>query len=491
MWIMARILYLSGNAQGSHDHEYIHGKNFVINLKTVHDVLVRAYSVKDKLTSLTSDPIGAKFTDDITDISEIEMFNPELIISEMPLIEAGFGWKIPLLWLEQFVQNGGCVFITGVNRYALQNFDSANRFSQNHVRVPDDDLLDEFFHFINVEPLNWSNPQKYSGFPYMREQKYEDLARRLGISTQEGISYPGLDRASRWGWNTQWNDVEYLLLSDPMPIDVNVVGGSSTTLARLEDMNVLIDDLFVFDSFGLINSASVAAVCQKGNGYVASVSAHLISDNLAQRCPANLIWATNLIDSMISESKKNLVIRSVNVEPRTSNLRKIDDWFAELSSEQIKDIVQYEESATLEFKSSFLGSKESQGEIMDQICAFTNTNGGIILVGVSDNGEIVGVDPEIKKFGGRDGYRKRLTSIASTSLSLHSADYFRTFFLNIEGKTVLQIGVRESETGIVYRKRDDGPGHDVWQRTNAGKQKLDAMAIEALIDRRKYQKKRL
>lgn len=488
---MARILYLSGNAQGSHDHAFLHGKNFVLHLKSKHEILVRAYAVENKLTSLTSHPIGAKFTDDLTDISEIDEFDPELIISEMPLIEAGQGWKIPLLWLEQFVQKGGCVLVIGVNRYSLQKFVAINRFSSNYVRLADDDLLDEFFQFINAEPLNWRNSQATPGLPYMREQIYGDLARSLEISAQEGISYPGQDRPSRWGWDAQWNGVEQLLLSDPMPIEVNLMGGSGTTLARLNDMSILVNDLFVLDAFGLVKDASIAAVCQKGNGYVATVSAHLISDNLVERCPDNLLWATNLIDLLISESKKNVAIRSVNTETRYSILKPFDDWFTELSVGQINDIVQSEESATLEYKSSCLGSKESQVEIMDQICAFANTEGGILLVGVSDNGEIIGIDQELKKVGGRDEYRKRLTAIARNSLMPNSADNFRTYFVDIKGKTVLQIGIRDSGTQVIYRKREDGLVHECWQRTNSGKQKLDAVGIETLLERKKYGKKSL
>jgi len=46
------------------------------------------------------------------------------------------------------------------------------------------------------------------------------------------------------------------------------------------------------------------------------------------------------------------------------------------------------ESETVEFKPSL----SQMSEIMESICAFSNTKGGTILIGVSDKGELIGVD---------------------------------------------------------------------------------------------------
>ena len=47
-----------------------------------------------------------------------------------------------------------------------------------------------------------------------------------------------------------------------------------------------------------------------------------------------------------------------------------------------------DESETVEFKPSL----SQINEIVETVSAFSNTKGGTIQVGVSDNGEIVGVD---------------------------------------------------------------------------------------------------
>lgn len=54
----------------------------------------------------------------------------------------------------------------------------------------------------------------------------------------------------------------------------------------------------------------------------------------------------------------------------------------------IRDLIRNGEGSTIEFKKSFADTNA----IMETICAFANTRGGKILIGVSDSGEIIGVE---------------------------------------------------------------------------------------------------
>ncbi len=59
-----------------------------------------------------------------------------------------------------------------------------------------------------------------------------------------------------------------------------------------------------------------------------------------------------------------------------------------MNIEELIDLLKKGESEEVEFKSSF--SKE----IAKDICAFSNTMGGHILLGIGDRGDIVGVKEE-------------------------------------------------------------------------------------------------
>ena len=70
----------------------------------------------------------------------------------------------------------------------------------------------------------------------------------------------------------------------------------------------------------------------------------------------------------------------------TGHLNIIDLWDKMIINEKtILDLAAQGESETLEFKRSF------DKDAIDSITAFANTNGGIVLVGVEDNGNITGI----------------------------------------------------------------------------------------------------
>jgi hypothetical protein len=77
----------------------------------------------------------------------------------------------------------------------------------------------------------------------------------------------------------------------------------------------------------------------------------------------------------------------------------------ELSSESMETIIAQGESETLEFKAEI---SKNRDELVETIVAFANSNGGIILLGVEDNGVIRGVpDSEVQKI------EERITNLTS------------------------------------------------------------------------------
>ena len=57
-----------------------------------------------------------------------------------------------------------------------------------------------------------------------------------------------------------------------------------------------------------------------------------------------------------------------------------------MNKKQLKDIVALGEGFTTEFK------RAGTSNLGREICAFANATGGVILIGVTDSGEVVGVD---------------------------------------------------------------------------------------------------
>lgn len=60
-----------------------------------------------------------------------------------------------------------------------------------------------------------------------------------------------------------------------------------------------------------------------------------------------------------------------------------------MDSKELMKIIQNGEGNSIEFKESM---KEITKDVYDTVCSFSNRDGGHILLGVRDNGEITGVD---------------------------------------------------------------------------------------------------
>ncbi|KAA9346086.1 AlbA family DNA-binding domain-containing protein [Adhaeribacter soli] len=114
---------------------------------------------------------------------------------------------------------------------------------------------------------------------------------------------------------------------------------------------------------------------------------------------------------------------------------------------ELQQLIWSGENDTLDFKKRIT----NPDRIARTIASFANTRGGIILVGVMDNGQIAGIDPEEEK---------HLLQIAATQ---YCEPAVKLFFKEIEedDKTVLKVIIPESlaKPHLVKVKEDDWRGY--------------------------------
>ena len=99
-----------------------------------------------------------------------------------------------------------------------------------------------------------------------------------------------------------------------------------------------------------------------------------------------------------------------------------------LNTENIQSLIDSGEGYNVEFK---VRVPSKVRELTEEICAFANADGGYLLIGVDDNGQIIGTDLENDKRSAIQG------SISEISPALHCDMYA----VNIEDKTVWVIDV--------------------------------------------------
>ena len=121
--------------------------------------------------------------------------------------------------------------------------------------------------------------------------------------------------------------------------------------------------------------------------------------------------------------------------------------------EKIKSIIAQGEGVEIEFKKAYDALPRN---VFETICAFLNRNGGHILLGVTDNGEIEGIN--------EDTIQTQLDTLArdmNNPQVISPTFYLGTEVFNIEGKTIIYVYVPESSQphsyrGSFYDRNQDG-----------------------------------
>ncbi len=132
------------------------------------------------------------------------------------------------------------------------------------------------------------------------------------------------------------------------------------------------------------------------------------------------------------------------------------------------------EGPVLEFKSSFRwdlwqnrANKSLEAVILKTIAGFMNGNGGTLLIGVADDGAIVGLKPDytLLKKPDADGFEQALITVVSTNLGADLCQNLHIVFHTIEGEDICRIIIK-SAPRPVYLNREGGPR--LYLRTGAG-----------------------
>jgi len=143
--------------------------------------------------------------------------------------------------------------------------------------------------------------------------------------------------------------------------------------------------------------------------------------------------------------------------------------------DRIMSITREGESDTIEFKESFTwdvrkGTKEKyiQLSALKTIVAFLNTKGGILLIGVKDNGDLKGINEELDKFyKSEDKFLLDFKNNLKQRIGEHYYPFINHRLVDIEGVIVLIV---ECEQASIPCYLD---GKDFYVRTNPATDKLE------------------
>jgi predicted HTH transcriptional regulator len=145
------------------------------------------------------------------------------------------------------------------------------------------------------------------------------------------------------------------------------------------------------------------------------------------------------------------------------------------------------EDDSLEFKASFRYdylqrkvNKVLEGVVVKTIAGFMNAQGGTLLIGVADDGSIVGLESDFQTLRrkDRDGYTQLLMSTVADKLGTPACRLLRIIFHQQDGKDVCRVIVLPSPVPI-YAQEDNQSRFYI--RTGSGTREMDIQEAVTFI----------
>jgi predicted HTH transcriptional regulator len=117
----------------------------------------------------------------------------------------------------------------------------------------------------------------------------------------------------------------------------------------------------------------------------------------------------------------------------------------------VQQLIEDGESQAVEFKSSLYWdyrynkvNKHLSEPVMKTVSAFLNTSGGTLIIGVSDEGEILGLDPDFKamKKSNADGFELIFNNAFNQAIGVEFRRFVEVEFPVMEGRRVCLVRVQ-------------------------------------------------
>ncbi len=145
----------------------------------------------------------------------------------------------------------------------------------------------------------------------------------------------------------------------------------------------------------------------------------------------------------------------------------------------IPEIIKSGESARVEFKSSIRWdmqlksvNRSLENVIAKTIAGFCNTTGGRLVIGVADNGDIIGLEKDYStlKHSNRDGFERAITGIVKKKLGGDLSPLIHFSFREMDGKDVCMLSIEPAPRAVYL---DENNGSVFYIRSGNSTRQLD------------------
>lgn len=295
------------------------------------------------------------------------------------------------------------------------------------------------------------------------------------------------------------------------------------TLETFPEVNKLIVFLRIIQLFNIESKESFDELYS----YVIKYSNNTSTTSL--RTISKITLSNNLLASEISDNKEfmfknlNLIYQFLANGILTLSESDNDRYFREMKEkvEYLKQKIAADESETLEFKASLYkpypdqkrlirlkylkAQKQDQKikleidkingnfakkaiihEAFKNICAFANTNGGTLLIGVNDDQSIRGIENEFQAISGKkktkDGYQLRFDALVKEYFGDAFSSLLKTEIIDFPEGNVFVVEVDSATNEVFLLKNEEGePTEELFIRNSSSAQYLSGKSLVEFI----------
>lgn len=178
-----------------------------------------------------------------------------------------------------------------------------------------------------------------------------------------------------------------------------------------------------------------------------------------------------------------MIVSIIRRNPKLLKSDKVEDL-----KDKIKLMISKGEGPKIEFKSSIRTNlhtnsfdKNIENSILKTLVAYLNTEGGVLIVGVSDNKEIIGLDKD--SFVSDDKLKLHLNNMIKNSIGAQFMHFVNYDLIEVEGKKVLKIECMPSNRRVFLK---DNGNEEFYIRNGPSTIKLSGNPLIDYINNRFY-----
>ena len=179
------------------------------------------------------------------------------------------------------------------------------------------------------------------------------------------------------------------------------------------------------------------------------------------RFPASFYhYALNLIKEIVY--KLNTIQKERYME---SELKQLKHFIGVNLEQRVKNGLEKGECSTIEFKETLRYdirknqvNKDLEFAVIKEISGFLNAHGGLLMIGVSDEKDIKGLEKDYNTLGrkkDKDEFSLHLTQLITNHIGNKFSNYWKIEFLTIDDKEICTVEIQPSTTPVFTKKANE------------------------------------